>query len=115
MHKSQSKSKLSRKAKAEQLFILTDHEDKKGNLRLAFRFFLAGAKLGEIGCQVNGGNYYDDGKGVLRNRKAAPIGTSAPIGEATRAQQAIYRNFAAKREKAEPCLGLVQEILLHRK
>jgi hypothetical protein len=71
MRKSQPKSNLSRKAKAEQLFIRADHEDEKGNLRLAFRLFLAGAKLGEIGCQVNVGNYYDDAKGVLRNRKAA--------------------------------------------
>jgi len=28
-------------------------------------------RLGETGCQLNVGNYYDDGTGVRRNRKAA--------------------------------------------
>lgn len=71
MRKSQPKSKISRKAKADELFIRADQEEEKGNLRSAFRLFLAGAKLGEKGCQLNVGNYYDDAKGVRRNRKAA--------------------------------------------
>jgi hypothetical protein len=32
---------------------------------------LAAAKLGDTGAQTNVGNYYDDGKGVRRNRAAA--------------------------------------------
>ena len=32
---------------------------------------LAAAKLGDRGAQINVGNYYDDGKGVRRNRSAA--------------------------------------------
>ena len=32
---------------------------------------LAAAKLGDVGAQLNVGNYYDDGKGVRRNPEAA--------------------------------------------
>ena len=53
------------------MFIRADQQDDKRNFRSAFRLFLAGAKLGEKGCQVNVGNYYDDAKGIRRNRKAA--------------------------------------------
>jgi TPR repeat protein len=60
-----------RKDKAEALFIRADHEDEGGNLRTAFRLMLGAAKLGDIGAQVNVGNYYDAGKGVRRNRIAA--------------------------------------------
>ena len=48
-----------------------DRLDEKRQFRSAFRLFLAGAKLGEKGCQLNVGNYYDDAKGVGRSREAA--------------------------------------------
>jgi TPR repeat protein len=64
-------SKQSRKSKADDLFIRADGLEAKGNLKAAFRLFLAAAKAGDIGCQLNVGNYYDDGKGIHRNRAAA--------------------------------------------
>jgi hypothetical protein len=64
-------SKRSRKSEAEGLSIRAERSEAKGDLRSAFRLCLAGAKLGEIGCQLNVGNYYDDAKGVRRNRAAA--------------------------------------------
>jgi len=42
-----------------------------GNLRSAFRLFLAAAKAGDSGAQVNLGNFYSDGIGVRPNRDAA--------------------------------------------
>ena len=40
-------------------------------MRAAFRLMLAAAKLGNSSAQINVGNYYDDGRGVQRNRSAA--------------------------------------------
>lgn len=71
MRKSQRSTKPSRKSRAEELFIRADRRDEAGDYRSAFKLFLAGAKLGEGGCQLNVGNYYDDAKGVRRNRDAA--------------------------------------------
>jgi TPR repeat protein len=71
MSKSQRPSKPSQKSKAEELFIRAEQQEAKGKLRSAFSLYLAGAKAGESGCQLNVGNYYDDGTGVRRNRKAA--------------------------------------------
>lgn len=71
MRKSQRSAKPSRKSRAEELFVRADRRDEAGDYRSAFRLFLAGAKRGEGGCQLNVGNYYDDAKGVRRNRDAA--------------------------------------------
>jgi TPR repeat protein len=71
MPESRRTARPSRKAKAEELFIRADRQDDKGNFSSAFRLFLAGAKLGDKGCQLSVGNYYDDAKGVRRNCKAA--------------------------------------------
>jgi TPR repeat protein len=64
-------SKQSRKSKADALFVRADELEDSGNLTAAFRLFLAAAKAGDRGCQLNVGNYYDDGKGIRRNRVAA--------------------------------------------
>jgi uncharacterized protein len=40
-------------------------------MRSAFRLYLAGAKSGDSGCQLNVGNLYDAGTGVRRNQAAA--------------------------------------------
>jgi|SRR5271165_3960808 len=62
---------LRNEARATELFVRADKEEEQGNMRSAFRLMLAAAKLGDIGAQVNVGNYYDAGKGVRRNRTAA--------------------------------------------
>jgi TPR repeat protein len=62
---------MTKKAKAESLFIRADKADDAGDFRSAFRLMLAAAKLGDVGAQVNVGNYYDAGKGVRRNLSAA--------------------------------------------
>ena len=71
MSKSKSRSKKPRTARNDELFARADKLEDKGNLKAAFRLLLAGAKAGDIGCQVNVGNYYDDAKGIRRNREAA--------------------------------------------
>jgi len=71
MKKSKSSSKRSRMARNDQLFIRADELEDRGELKAAFRLFLAGAKAGDVSCQLNLGNYYDDAKGIRRNRKAA--------------------------------------------
>jgi uncharacterized protein len=63
--------RLTNRSKASALFVRADKEDGLGRKRSAFRLMLAAAKLGDSGAQVNVGNYYDDGKGVQRNRSAA--------------------------------------------
>jgi uncharacterized protein len=58
-------------ARNDELFVRADKLEDSGKLEAAFRLFLRGAKAGDIGCQVNVGNYYDDAKGIRRNREAA--------------------------------------------
>ena len=71
MVRSQSHSKHSRKQYAEELFVRATKQEENGDLRSAFRLYLAAAKAGETSCQVNLGNFYDAGTGVRRNRSAA--------------------------------------------
>jgi TPR repeat protein len=63
--------KKSRKSRTDDLFTRADKEADKGNVKLAFRLFLEAAKAGDASCQINLGNFYDEGKGVRRNRAAA--------------------------------------------
>ena len=70
MAKLQGNSKQSRKSETDDLFSRADKLEDSGDLRAAFRLFLAGAKAGDMSCQLNVGNYYDDGKGIRRNRAA---------------------------------------------
>jgi TPR repeat protein len=62
---------VTKASKASALFIRAAKEEERGNLRSAFRLMLTAAKLGDLGAQVNLGNYYDDGKAIHRNRRAA--------------------------------------------
>jgi tetratricopeptide (TPR) repeat protein len=71
MKKSKSSSTRSRMARNDQLFIRADELEDRGELKAAFRLFLAGAKAGDVSCQLNLGNYYDDAKGIRRSREAA--------------------------------------------
>lgn len=71
MSKSGNILKQSQKSKTDDLFIRADRLEERGNLKSAFRLFLAGAKAGDSGCQLNVGNFYDDAKGVRSNRTAA--------------------------------------------
>jgi TPR repeat protein len=64
-------SRVPSKSKAEDLFIRACKHEDEGDLKSAFRLMSAAAKLGDIGAQLNVGNYYDSGQGVHRNRAAA--------------------------------------------
>lgn len=59
------------KSTTDDLFSCANKQAEAGNLKAAFRLYLAAAKAGDISCQVNLGNFYDDGSGVKRNRSAA--------------------------------------------
>jgi TPR repeat protein len=61
----------SRKSKTDDLFIRAAKQADEGNLKSAFRLYLAAAKGGDSSCQINLGNLYDEGSGVRRNRSAA--------------------------------------------
>jgi len=71
MAKSTNSGKRSRRLNTNGIFVRADKEADKGNLKSAFRLFLAGARAGDRSCQVNLGNFYDSGTGVRRNRSAA--------------------------------------------
>jgi TPR repeat protein len=71
MAKSKSQSKYSAKHHSDELFAQAAIEEENGNLRSAFRLYLAAAKAGDTGGQLNVGNYYDAGTGIRRNRLAA--------------------------------------------
>jgi TPR repeat protein len=59
------------KSKAESLFIRADQLRDSGDLRSAFRLFLAAAKAGDKAAQLNVGYCYDTGSGTRPNRAAA--------------------------------------------
>ena len=71
MTKSESRSKRSRKPDGEELFIQAAKREERGELRSAFRLYLAAARAGDTSSQLNVGNFYDAGTGVRRNRLAA--------------------------------------------
>ena len=71
MAKSTNTGKHPQKSKTDDLFIRADKQADAGNLKSAFRLFLAAAKAGDSSCQINLGNFYDEGTGVRRNRSAA--------------------------------------------
>jgi TPR repeat protein len=52
-------------------FVRAGKQADNGNLKSAFRLFLAAAKAGDSSCQINLGNFYDEGTGIRRNRSAA--------------------------------------------
>ena len=55
----------------EKLFVEADEFEEKGNFKRAFQSFLAAARLGHAGCQVNLGNFYAAGKGTRKDMAAA--------------------------------------------
>jgi TPR repeat protein len=55
----------------ESLFQRADEQWEVGNLKSAFRLFLACAKAGDSGCQNNLGTFYRDGIGVKLDRDRA--------------------------------------------
>jgi TPR repeat protein len=61
----------SQKSKGEALFFRADKMRDRGELKPAFRLFLAAASAGHKGSQVNVGYCYDTGCGTRRNRSAA--------------------------------------------
>jgi len=65
--KSQGLTRQSRKARNEALFVRADRHSDRGEWRSAFRLFLAAAKAGDLGSQLNLGYCYDTGKGVRQN------------------------------------------------
>jgi TPR repeat protein len=67
MARSQGLTKQSRKARNEALFVRADQHSDRGEWRSAFRLFLAAAKAGDLGSQLNLGYCYDTGKGVRQN------------------------------------------------
>lgn len=67
MARPQTASRPSRKSKNDALFVRAEKMEVSGNLKAAFRLFLAAAKAGDVGCQLNLGNYYCDGKGIRRD------------------------------------------------
>ena len=58
-------------SKIDRLFQRADKQQEAGNLKSAFRLYLACAKAGDPGCQNNLGNFYRDGIGVKPNRERA--------------------------------------------
>jgi TPR repeat protein len=71
MPKTSNGPKRSNKSKTDELFIRADKQADEGNFKSAFRLYLAAAKAGDSSCQINLGNFYDEGSGVRRNRSAA--------------------------------------------
>lgn len=54
--------------KGSELFLRADEKWDKGEYRAAFRLFLASAKAGDVGAQVNLGYFYDKGIGIRPSR-----------------------------------------------
>ena len=66
-----TRAKRYQQSELDSLFRRADKQWEAGNLRSAFRLFLAAAKGGDSGCQSNLGYFYDVGIGVKPNRSLA--------------------------------------------
>ena len=55
----------------EKLFLEAERHAESRDFRNAFKSLLAGALLGDSGCQANLGNFYASGKGTKRNLQKA--------------------------------------------
>lgn len=62
---------MARGGRLNALFRRADQLSDKGRHKAAFRLFLAGAQGGDLSCQLNVGNCYDEGIGVRPDRAAA--------------------------------------------
>lgn len=71
MANSRARDRRLEKSALDLLFQRADSRWEEGNLRSAFRLFLAGAKAGDSGAQINLGNFYCDGTGLKPNRVRA--------------------------------------------
>lgn len=63
--------KTDRQSKLDSVFAQARNQREAGNIRSAFRLFLAAAKGGHSSSQVTLGNFYCDGTGVRPNRELA--------------------------------------------
>jgi len=71
MAKLRESSRHSKLAQSDELFVLAARQEDKGNVRRAAQIYLAGARAGDSGCQLNLGNLYEAGSGVRCDRAAA--------------------------------------------
>jgi TPR repeat protein len=71
MSKQDNLSKRDAASRTEQLFNLANDHWEKGELRAAFKIFLAAAKQGDGASQLNIGYFYDVGIGVRADRSSA--------------------------------------------
>jgi TPR repeat protein len=58
-------------SEGERLFNEAYRHEEDGDLKRAFQCLLAGARLGDSGCQVNLGNFYAAGTGTRKDMAAA--------------------------------------------
>jgi TPR repeat protein len=68
-------------ASGEELFRDAELKEERGDFHGAFKSLLAAAKLGDVGSQINLGNFYAAGRGVKKN-----------LLEAARWYKQVYRN-----------------------
>jgi len=64
-------AKRTKKLKSEKLFLEAERFEEAGDFKSAFKSLLAGAQLGDSGCQSNLGNFYASGKGTRKSLESA--------------------------------------------
>jgi TPR repeat protein len=60
-------------SEGERLFNEAYRHEEDGDLMRAFQCLLAGARLGDSGCQINLGNFYASGTGTRKDMAAAAL------------------------------------------
>jgi TPR repeat protein len=60
-------------SEGERLFNEAYRHEQNGDLKRAFQCLLAGARLGDSGCQINLGNFYSAGIGTRKNMAIAAL------------------------------------------
>jgi TPR repeat protein len=64
-------STIAAPSEGEKLFNEAYRHEEDGDLKRAFQCLLAGARLGDSGCQINLGNFYAGGTGTKKDMAAA--------------------------------------------
>jgi TPR repeat protein len=64
-------AKCNKTAVPEKFLLEAERYEESGDFKSAFKSLLAGALLGDSGCQANLGNFYSSGKGTRRSSEKA--------------------------------------------
>jgi TPR repeat protein len=95
------------KTDPEKFLLAAERFEESGDVKSAFKSLLAGALLGDSGCQANFGNFYASGKGTTKSLEKAAFWYSVRTEMEQAMLLQIWRLTADTQATSDPlCSGL---------